>query len=235
MADELDQNTLLGNLPDDEMARLRPLLDVVDVRLRDPVYQPRRPIERVYFPLSAVFSMVALAEGDRIAVEVGTIGHEGMVGLPLFLGAPTSPNSAFCQIAGRAAGLSAADLHEFLGQDGHLHRLLHRFTQTTMVQLSQNVACNHAHNTEQRAARWLLTTADRVRGDTFALTPEFLGQMLGVRRATVSDTASKLQAAGLIRYSRWTVSVLDRDGLEKVACGCYAVVKAEFDALVAPG
>ncbi len=226
--DELCGNTLLAALPEVEFDRLSRCLEVVDVQLRDGVYRPRQPISEVYFPLTAVFSMVAAAD-DRLTVEVGTVGYEGMVGLPLFLGASTSPNAAFCQIPGRAVRLGAADLHEFLGHDGALHRVLQRFTQTTMVQLAQNVACNMTHAIEQRAARWLLATGDRVGSDQFMLTHEFLGQMLGVRRPTTSATASKLQADGLIRYSRGKVGIVDRSGLTERACECYHILNAEFE------
>jgi CRP-like cAMP-binding protein len=154
-----------------------------------------------------------------------------MVGLPLFLGSPVSPHAAFCQIAGTAARLPAADLHDYLARDGSLHRLLNRFTQMTMVQLAQNVACNQVHSLEQRMARWLLTTADRVRADTFLLTQEFMGQMLGVSRPSVSETASKLQTEGIIRYSRGNLRILDRAALDGLACDCYRIVKAEFEVL----
>jgi CRP-like cAMP-binding protein len=233
MAQELHDNTLLAQLPAAELDALASRLELLDVQVRDGVYRPRRPIEHVYFPLSSVFSMVAWEPDEQLGVEVGTIGYEGFVGLPLFLGSPVSPHAAFCQVAGRAARLSAAELHEFLGQDGRLHRLLHRFTQTTMVQLAQNVACNRTHNTEQRTARWLLTTADRVRGDRFLLTQDFLAQMLGVRRSTVSEVAGKLQADGLIEYSRGNMHLLNRPRLTELACPCYGVLKAEFDALAA--
>jgi CRP-like cAMP-binding protein len=233
MTGELHDNMLLARLPGSELELLAPRLELIDVQLRDSVYEPRRPIEHVYFPLTSVFSMVAATPDERTVVEVGTIGFEGFVGLPLFLGSSVSPHASFCQISGRAARLSAADLHDVLAQDGHLHRLLHRFTQTTMVQLSQNVACNQTHNSEQRAARWLLTTADRVRSDRVVLTQEFLAQMLGVRRSTVSEVAGRLQAAGLIEYSRGNVHVVDRPRLTGVACPCYGIVKAEFDALAA--
>jgi len=228
--DELRHNTMLAGLPGDELALLRPRLQVRDMQVRDPVYQPREVISDVYFPLTAVFSMVALAE-EQITVEVGTVGFEGMVGLPLFLGSPTSPNAVFCQISGRAARLSAADLHEFLHQDGALHRRLHRFVQTTMVQLAQNVVCMSTHPAAQRAARWLLVTGDRVRSPSFELTQDFLGQMLGVRRTTVSEVAGQLQADGLIRYVRGRVTLTDRRGLERVACACYWTLREEFDRL----
>lgn len=231
---QLRRNGLLAALPAGEFERLTPLLQVIDVPLRHQVYRPREPITDVYFPLSAVFSMVALS-GDRVVVEVGTIGFEGMVGLPLFLGAGASPNAAFCQIAGEAARMSSADLADFLAVDGALHRLLHRYTQSIMIQLAQNVVCNTLHPVEQRMSRWLLMSADRVRAGTFHLTQEFLAQMLGVRRATVSETAGKLQADGLIRYSRGVLTITDRQRLEEAACECYGVLRREFDPLSGTG
>jgi len=177
-----------------------------------------------------VFSLVAVTN-DRAVVEVATIGREGMVGLPLFLGAVSSPHPAFCQIAGTAARLSTGDFRDALSFDGGLHKALSRLSQATMVQIAQNVVCNNAHSTQQRAARWLLTTRDRVARDEFLLTQQFLGQMLGVRRPTVSEVAGRLQAEGLIRYSRGQLTITDRERLRKASCDCYAVVKAEFDAL----
>jgi CRP-like cAMP-binding protein len=227
-AGELRTNTLLDRLPGSEFERLRPLLVAVDAGLRDQVYEPDGPIPAVYFPLTAVYSMVAVGDGPA-AVEVGTIGREGLVGLPLFLGAASSPNAAFCQVPGRAAVLTAGDLRRFLARDGELHRLLHRYTQTMMVQMAQNVVCNAAHPVVQRAARWLLTTGDRVRHDEFPMTQEFLGQMLGVRRPTVSEVAGRLQAEGLIRCARGRVVLVDRSALERVTCTCYRIVRAEFD------
>ena len=226
--DQLRRNALLAALPVEEFERLAPMLEVIDVQIRHQVYRPREPITEVYFPLSAVFSMVGLA-GDRVVVEVGTVGFEGMIGLPLFLGAGASPNAAFCQIAGAAARITSGDLTDFLTVDGALHRLLHRYTQSTMVQLAQNVVCNSAHPVEQRMSRWLLMSADRVRSDTFQLTQEFLARMLGVRRATVSETASKLQADGLVQYSRGVITIIDRQRLQDAACECYGILRREFD------
>jgi CRP-like cAMP-binding protein len=191
----------------------------------------RELIAEVHFPLSSVYSMVALADHQHPQVEVATIGYEGMVGLPLFLGATTSPNTAFAQVAGRAAILSAADFRDFLATDGALHSLLHRYTQTSLVQVSQNVVCNTVHSTEKRAARWLLTTGDRVRSDTFPLTQDFLAQMLGVRRQTVSESASRLQADGLIQYTCGIVTIADRAALEAGACECYRIIRDEFEQL----
>jgi CRP-like cAMP-binding protein len=154
-----------------------------------------------------------------------------MVGLPLFLGAGSSPHASFCQIPGQAVRLHADSLRTVLADDGALHRALNRATQATMVQVAQNVACNNGHDLEQRAARWLLTTHDRVVRDHYPLTQQFLAQMLGARRPTVSQVAQRLQDRGLISYSRGILRILDRPGLEAVCCPCYDIVRAEFDAI----
>jgi CRP-like cAMP-binding protein len=228
--DELQHNAILAALPGPELGRLRSRLKVIDVEIRDQVYQPGKQITDLYFPLTAVYSMVGVADGEAV-VEVATVGREGMVGLPVFLGQSTSPHAAFCQIPGTSARLPADQLADVLSDNGALHGLLNRFTQATMVQISQNVVCNTSHALPQRAARWLLTTHDRVGQDEFALTQQFLSQMLGARRPTVSETASKLQAQGLIRYSRGTMIITDRRGLEEAACSCYRIVRTEFDRL----
>jgi CRP-like cAMP-binding protein len=202
---------------------------LADAQLRDQAYRPGQPITDLYFPISAVFSLVGVTDGRP--VEVATIGREGMVGLPVFLGRSTSPNAAFCQIPGQAALLPAVQLPPALSSGGALHGLLSRFTQATMVQIAQNVVCNTVHTLGQRAARWLLTTHDRVGRDQFQLTHEFFSQMLGASRPTVSETASKLQSGGLIRYRRGQLTITNRPGLEKAACDCYAIVRAEFDGL----
>jgi CRP-like cAMP-binding protein len=223
-------NFLLGALPPPELDRLLPHLEPVEMDIRYQVYDVGKRIDAVHFPLTAVYSMVTLVDGETV-IEVGTIGREGMVGLPVFLGATTSPNSVFVQIPGTGAVMPAAALQEVLRGDGALHRQLHRYTQATLVQLAQNVGCNRVHTTEERTARWLLTTSDRVRNDEFPLTQEFLAQMLGVRRATVSLAAGILQSAGLIRYRRGVITIVDRDGLQDVACDCYLIVRREFEAL----
>lgn len=229
--EDLRRNAILASLPEREFEGLRPGLEVVDSEVRRRVYDPGAPITEVYFPLSSVFSLVAVADGERTVVEVATIGLEGMVGLPVYLGAGTSPHAAYCQVPGTAARLPATMLRQALSRDGALHAALNRLAQATMVQIAQNVVCNNSHSTEQRAARWLLTTHDRVRRTEFSLTQEFLAQMLGVRRATVSQVAGRLQSRHLIRYRRGVLAILDRAGLEAVACGCYFTVKAEFDTL----
>jgi CRP-like cAMP-binding protein len=177
-----------------------------------------------------VYSLVAVTDGQA-QLEVATVGYEGMVGLPVFLGATSSPQSAFCQVPGDTVGMSVADFRRSLNHDGVLHALLNRFTEATMVQISQNVVCNRSHPMLARMARWLLTTQDRVGRDEFSLTQEFLAQMLGVHRPTVSETAQKLQARGMIRYSRGIITIVDRQELERAACECYRVIQAEFDDL----
>jgi CRP-like cAMP-binding protein len=216
----LRANAILAKLPEGEFGKISERVELIELDLREQVYQPGQAIHQVYFPTSAVFSLMAVGD-EQASVEVATVGVEGMVGLPLFLGANTTPHAGFCQIL-RAA----------LRADGQLHRLLNRFVHATIVQIAQNIVCNNSHSVEQRAARWLLTTRDRVNGDQFPLTQEFLAQMLGVRRPTVSDTAGRLQDRGLIQYRRGIITILDRAGLEALACPCYQVVRAEFDDLV---
>jgi CRP-like cAMP-binding protein len=225
---DLRRNAILRDLPDQEFEAVAERLHVGDIGVRERAYAANEPITRVHFPLSAVFSMVALADHEQVVAEVGTVGREGMVGLPLFLGVSSSPLSVFCQIPGRSASMSAPDLRAVLAGDGAMHRRLHRFVQATMVMLAQNVVCLTAHLAEARAARWLLMTHDRLDSDEFPLTQEFLAQMLGVRRTTVSEIAGKLQANGLIRYSRGQLIIVDRPGLEAQACSCYEVVRQEF-------
>lgn len=228
---DLRRNIILGRLPADEFSQIVERAELTEVGVRHCVQEAGEPITAVYFPTGSVFSMVATDDGGEAGVEVATIGREGMVGLPLFLGAATSPLALFCQIPGPAARLSATDLRRVLTRDGHLHRRLSRFVQATMVQMAQNVRCNATHSAEQRAARWLLITQDRVEQDEFPLVQDFLAQMLGVRRPTVSEIASRLQDKGLIRYRRGVMTITDRERLRGLACQCYDIVRAEFESL----
>jgi CRP-like cAMP-binding protein len=230
---EPTRNFILGALPEGEYRRLAGRLEPVDCEVRHLIYDKDRPIRHVYFPVTAVLSMVSQMDGEA-TVEVGTIGREGMAGLPVFLGVTASPNTVYAQVPGTALRMTADDLRTALVADGALHGQLHRYVQATMVQLSQNVACNRLHSTEERAARWLLMTADRVGAGQFPLTQEFLAQMLGVRRATVSLTAGLLHNAGLISYRRGVITIDNRAGLEEAACDCYGIVRGEFDKLTRP-
>jgi len=179
-----------------------------------------------------VFSLV-IRMRDGGTVEVGTIGNEGFVGAPVFLGADKSPTTAFCQVPGDALRM-ADDFRKEVRRGGPFHDLVRRSTQAMVNQISQTVACNHLHSVQERMCRWLLMTHDRAGGDEFFLTQEFLAQMLGVRRPSVTVVAGILQHAGLIRYRRGRMAVLDRKGLEEGACECYGVVRREFDRLLGP-
>lgn len=225
------KNRLLAALPTEEYQRLLPKLETVPLNFKQILYDINQPIEYVYFPNNAVASLLTIMEnGD--AVEVGTVGNEGMVGLPVFLGADRIPGQAFAQVPGDGVRMRADVFKREVVQGTPLFNLLQRYTQTLFNQISQSAACNRLHSIEERLCRWLLMTHDRVGEDYFPLTHEFLGQMLGVRRAGVSVAAAILQKAGYIRYSRGKITILDRAGMEDSACECYRIVKAEFDRLL---
>jgi CRP-like cAMP-binding protein len=223
-------NRLLAVLPEEEQQRLAAELDLVNLGMRDLIYDIDATITEVYFPLTCVLSVVAAVDDD-VAVEIATIGLEGMAGLPVFLGAATSPHRCFCQVPGQALRLDAVAFRRFLADDDALHHLMHRYTHAMLTFVGQNVACNRLHPPEKRTARWLAHTHDRVRTDSFPITQEFLALMLGVRRATVSVSAQILQRAGLIHYSRGRMTILDRDGLHAAACDCYPIIRRAFDQL----
>jgi CRP-like cAMP-binding protein len=180
-------------------------------------------LEAVYFPLDSVASVVERVEDTE--VEIVTVGNEGVVGIHTFLGATTSPYDTYCQVPGRVLRLPVAELRSFLAGDGGMHRLFRAHAQVLIAQLSRNVICHQLHLAEQRTARWLLTTHDRAGGDTFTLTQEFLAQMLGLRRMTISETAARFQHQGLIRYSRGRITITDRTGLETTSCDCYRLLR----------
>jgi CRP-like cAMP-binding protein len=171
--------------------------------------------------------LVQVEEG--IEIEVGTVGKEGMTGLPVFLGSDTTPGRAFAQVPGQAYRLPVAEFKELIRKPSRVTALLHRYTQALMVQISQGNACNRIHSNDERCARWLLQTHDRVGSDEFELKQEFLAQMLGVRPAMVSEVAGRLQAAGIIEYSCGVIRISERTRLERLSCGCYEVVRREYD------
>jgi CRP-like cAMP-binding protein len=224
-------NRILAGLLPTERAQLEPHLERVRTEPRDSLWEPGEPIRTVLFPETSVCSVLAVDfRGGE--VEVGTIGYEGVVGLPLFLGAATAPGRAFIQIGGEAHRMTAEAFQRFADSLPSLRARLHRYTQGFVSQVSQSVACNRLHPPGERLGRWLLSCADRVGSDRFPMTQEFLGQMLGVRRATVGEAAQDLQARGLIRYSRGIIEILDRGGLENAACACYRIVRDEYDKLL---
>ena len=225
------KNRLLASLPPEEYEQLQPYLEPVFLDLKRELYQPNVPIEFVYFPLEGVFSLLSLSsQGDLI--EVGTVGNEGMVGLPVFLGVRQIPGIAMCQVPGNALRMRAEDLQTQVSRDSSLYDLLHRYTQALFNFISQSALCNRLHSIEQRCCRWLLLTRDRVEADEFPLTHEFLSQMLGVRRAGVSEVAARLQNAGFITYRYRKIAILDRAGLEATSCECYELIKGEFERLI---
>jgi len=224
-------NRLLSALPQEFYENMTPFLEKVSLPAREMLYESRKPIAHVYFPVNGVMSMLAEMEPETL-VEVATVGNEGMVGLPLFLGATLTPGQAFSQVPGDALRMPADPFRNFIAEPGPLTRILHRYTQALMIQISQGTACNRIHPIEQRCARWLLLTHDRVGADEFSLTQEFLSQMLGVRRATVNHIASKLQASGHLSYSRGRMRILKRRGLESVSCNCYRVIRDEYDRML---
>lgn len=222
---------LLSALPPEVAAEFVNELEEVELTPKQPIYGADEEIAHVYFPLDAVFSIVAdMADGTT--VEVATVGSEGMVGVPVLLRAGTADYRVFVQIPGRALRLPAWRLLELVAADEDFARLLYRYVQALMTQVARSAACNQVHSIDERAARWLLMTHDRVGSDEFPLTQEFLAQMLGVRRATVNTAAGMLQRAGYITYSRGRIRIADRRGLEASACECYSVIREEYERLV---
>lgn len=225
------QNKILAALPDNEYARLLPHLELVSLPLGQILHKSEDRIKYVYFPNSGVVSFVAhMREGASI--EVGLVGNEGMAGIPILFGDDVSQNEAIVQIADGAMRMKASVLTEELKRDGELEPLLMRYALALMKQVAQTAACNRNHHIAQRLARWLLTCHDRVNGDELKLTQEFIAEMLGTRRSGVSEAAVILQEAGLIRYSRGNIMILDREGLEKSSCECYATVKRTSERLL---
>lgn len=229
--DPLPRNRILAALPDEDRDRLLGQMECVELELREVLFEPNRAIRHVYFPEDAVVSVLAVVD-DGSAIETATVGNEGMVGVPVFLGAMQMAAQAFAQVPGRAYRMPSAALIEEVRSGSALAGLLGRYTQALLTLVSQCSACNRMHPVEERCARWLLMTHDRVPGDSFELTHLFLSQMLGVRRATVSEVAARLQARRLIEYARGRVAVTDRAGLEAASCACYAIVRREFARLL---
>lgn len=228
------ENQLLGALPDEEYQRLIPYLELVSLKRDQVMYELEEFIEYVYFPTQALVSLIAIMENGAV-VEVGVIGTEGMVGLPVCWGGNTTTNQAIVQVPGNALRLKAEYLKNEFDRGGKLQYFLLRYMQALFTHTSHSVACNRLHTIEQRLARWLLTVQDRVKSDELPLTQEFLSYMLGTRRSGVTEAASSLSQVGIIRYSRGKIQILDRNALEATSCECYQVVKKEFARLLGTG
>lgn len=225
------KNGILSGLPRSVLRRLAPSLKAVELGLKQLLFAVDTPIEHVYFIEKGVASLITVM-GDGSAVEAATVGPEGMVGLPLLLGTRKTASQAIMQVPGSALKMRARDFKAEVARGGlFLDRLL-RYTQALFALVAQSSACNRRHKSEQRCARWLLLTHDRVRGDVFFLTQQFLSQMLGLRRATVTGVAAALARKGVIRYHRGKMTISDRAGLEKASCECYALIRGEFDRLL---
>lgn len=228
------QNALLAALPSAELQRLAPLFSLQTLGQRQVLYRPGEPMEHVYFPADGLCS-IALTMEDGRTVEVATVGREGMIGPTDCLGAESMPGEVIVRIPGAYAYVMPVDLFvREIGRCRPLRELVSRYSQAFVASLMQSAACNGLHAADQRCARWLLQSQDRLGRDWFELTQEFLAFMLGVRRATVSMIAQELQRAGLITFRRGGVTILDRAGLEKLSCECYGAIKAHFARLVAP-
>lgn len=221
-------NRLLAALPAASYQALLPDLEHVHLAYKEVLYEPDTPIQFVYFPLNAVVSLLTLMEEGQ-AVEAALIGNDGLIGLPLFLGASSDTSQAIVQVADSAFRISAAAFQRAVARDADLRGLLSRYTQVLIGQMAQGGACNRLHSLDERCARWLLQTADAVGSDTFALTQEFLASMLGVRRSSVTLAAGVLQQAGLIAYRRGHVTIRNRAGLEQATCACYDALRAIAD------
>lgn len=198
---------------------------------RKSLYEASRPIDHVYFPVDGVASLV-ITTADGAGAEVGTIGSEGLVGLPICLGDRDAPSSVYVQVPGTALGMDARVFRAELERIPTLNLIMLRYAHAFFNQVAQSAACAHLHRVEQRCCRWLLMTRDRMPSGDFLLTHEFLGMMLGVRRTTVTDVMGSLQKAGLVRYRRGLVTILDHDALQARACECYDISKLEFDRML---
>jgi len=211
--------------------RLVSELQETDLSLGDVVYESGGTLDHVCFPTSCIVSIIYMMEDGAVA-EMGLVGNEGMVGVALFMGGDTVPNRAVVQVAGRAIRMKASKLQAEFRRGGCLQKLLLRYTQSLITQISQTAVCNQFHSVEQRLSRWLLLCHDRVRSDELIMTQECISNMLGGCRQSVTVAAGRLQDAGVIEYSRGHIKIMDRKKLEASACECYQVVRTEFDRLL---
>ena len=224
-------NLLLAALPDAEWQRWQPELQVVDMPLGQVLYESGTTLSHVYFPTTSIVSLLYVMENGSSA-EIAVVGSEGIVGISLFMGGGSTPSRAVVQSAGGGLRLGAKVLKNEFDQNGTVLHLLLRYTQALITQMAQTAVCNRHHSLDQQLCRWLLLSLDRLQGYELVMTQELIANMLGVRREGVTEAALSLQRDGLIRYTRGRISVLDRAGLEKRTCECYAVVKKEYDRLL---
>lgn len=225
------QNRLLAALPDAEYARLSPHFELVPMLLGDVLYEPGGILHHVYFPTTSIISLHYLLENGGSS-EIAGVGNEGVLGVSLFMGGESTPSRAVVQTGGLGYRLKAPVLMAEFNRAGPLLRLLLRYTQALLTQMSQTAVCNRHHSVEQQLCRWLLLTLDRLPSNELTMTQELIANMLGVRREGVTEAAGKLQSHGYIHYRRGHITVTDRGGLERAVCECYEVVKKEFARLL---
>ncbi len=224
-------NHLLAALPDTEWARWQPQLEWVAMPLGQVLYESGRTLSHVYFPTTAIVSLLYVMENGASA-EIAVVGREGVVGISLFMGGESTPSRAVVQSAGEGWRLRASAIKDEFNRSHPVMHLLLRYTQALITQMSQTAVCNRHHSLDQQLCRWLLLSLDRLPGSDLLMTQELIANMLGVRREGVTEAALKLQKMGLIRYARGHITVLDRPGLAARTCECYEVVKKEYDRLL---
>jgi CRP-like cAMP-binding protein len=222
---------LLAALPEAEWQQWMPLLELVDLPLGLVLYESGRTLSHVYFPTTAIVSLLFVLE-DGDSAEIAVVGNEGVVGISLFMGGESTPSRAVVQSAGSGYRLSSKAIKEGFNRNGPVMHLMLRYTQALITQMAQTAVCNRHHTLDKQLCRWLLLSMDRLQGNELVMTQELIANMLGVRREGVTEAALKLQAAGLIQYARGRITVIDRPSLERRTCECYAVVKKEYDRLL---
>jgi CRP-like cAMP-binding protein len=232
-SNDFRKNQLLASLPEAQWQHWAPLIESVDMPLGHVLYESGIALSHVYFPITSIVSLLYVMENGASA-EIAVVGREGLVGVSLFMGGGSTPSRAVVQSAGVGCRLSAKALKVEFDRAGPVLHLLLRYTQALLTQMAQTAVCNRHHSLDQQLCRWLLLSLDRLQGAELVMTQELIANMLGVRREGVTEAALKLQRAGLIRYGRGRITVLDRRGLEIRTCECYAVVKREYDRLL-PG
>src|SRR5512132_2186835 len=225
------QSHLLAALPAAEFDRLSPHLELVPMPLGEALYESGGHLNHVYFPTTSIVSLLYVL-ADGASAEIAVVGNEGILGISLFMGGETTPSRAVVQSAGYGFRLKAQLLQQEFNRAGPVQHLLLRYTQALITQMAQTAVCNRHHSVEQQLCRWLLLSLDRLSSSELIMTQELIANMLGVRREGVTEAAGHLQAAGLIRYQRGKITVIDRRGLERRSCECYQVVKREFDRLL---
>jgi CRP-like cAMP-binding protein len=231
VADISLNNHLLAALPAAEYSRIRPTLEPVSLDLGEVLYESGDRMTHMYFPTTAIISLLYIMQNGATA-EIGIAGNNGLVGIALFMGGETTSSRAIVQSGGDAVRMKAADVRNAFALGGVFQNVLLRYTQSLMTQISQTAVCNRLHSVEQQLCRWLLINHDQLQTDKLVMTHDLIANMLGVRREGVTIAAQHLQEEGLIKYVRGTITILDRDGLEKAVCECYKVVKDEYDRLL---